>query len=171
IQLSHLREAWEIGDDANNYETSDDEAYDENGFGFNDIYKKSDEEIDLDDKYSQLPSQELDLSVSNDVKPTKSNDNYYSSNDSLPSIALSCDPISDPDNSSTPPGFSINQLHWPVCSIENYSMTGRRMYPVTLVEFENESTALCGQMVVSPYTCGAVDYKGKYGFDNILVLA
>ncbi|CAF1518731.1 unnamed protein product, partial [Didymodactylos carnosus] len=48
-------------------------------------------------------------------------------------------------------------------------MTGRRMYPVTPVEFENESTALCGQKVVSPYTCGAVDYKGKYGFGDIVV--
>ncbi|CAF1548812.1 unnamed protein product, partial [Didymodactylos carnosus] len=152
-QLSHLREAWEVGDDANNdYETSDDEDYDENGFGFNDIYNKSDEEIDLDDKYSQLPSQELDLIVSNDVKSTKSNDNCYSSNDSLSSIALSCDPITNSDNSSTPPGFSKNQLHWPVWSIENYNMTGRRMYPITLVAFENESTALCGQKVVSPYT-------------------
>ncbi|CAF1266255.1 unnamed protein product [Didymodactylos carnosus] len=45
-QLFHLREAWEVGDDANNdYETSDDEDYDENGFGFNDIYNKSDEEM------------------------------------------------------------------------------------------------------------------------------
>ncbi|CAF1128684.1 unnamed protein product [Didymodactylos carnosus] len=152
-QLSHLREVWEVGNDAyNDYETSDDEDYDENGFGFNDIYNKSDEEIDLDDKYSQLPSQELDLIVSNDVKSTKSNDNCYSSNDSLSSIALSCDPITNSDNSSTPPGFSKNQLHWPVWSIENYNMTGRRMYPITLVAFENESTALCGQKVVSPYT-------------------
>ncbi|CAF1403126.1 unnamed protein product, partial [Didymodactylos carnosus] len=42
-------------------------------------------------------------------------------------------------------------------------------FPQTLIEFQEERTAECGQNIIDPYTGGSVHYTGVYGWNEMII--